>query len=89
MLELWEDVSKAGKKLPVDERHYVRVLFNGEEVAVPPEATEAGQPLPLAQFKAHVTRPYALTQEEHAETCEMTFDHEAHGETPVDTSSMM
>lgn len=89
VLELWEDTGAAARARPVDDRHYVRVLFNGREVAVPPETTDPSEPLTLAQFKHHVLRPYALTEEEHAERCMMTFEHETRGGAPVDTSAIM
>lgn len=89
VLELWEDTREDAARRPVDDRHYVRVLFNGSEVAVRPQTSAVGEAMTLGQFREHVMRPYALSEAQHAQRCMVTFEHETRGSAPVDTSAIM
>lgn len=73
----------------MDDRHFVRVLFNGREVAVPAAAADDPQPATLAAFKRHVMRRYALTADDHAAACEMPEAQQPRAGAPVDTSAIM
>lgn len=88
VLELWEDTREVARGRPVDERHFVRVLFNGREVAVPADTAGAPPPVTLAAFKQHVMRRYALNADDHAAACAVPEQPQAPGAAAVDTSSI-
>lgn len=68
-MELWEDTSAGVRHLPPAQRHYVRVLFNGAEVAVPPATRAAGEALTLERFHEEIISKRGLTEEQRAERC--------------------
>lgn len=69
VIELWEDTSAAAQTLPTAQRHYVHVLFNGRELAVPPATTAAGEALTLERFEEAILSQYALSEGERDARC--------------------
>lgn len=83
VLELWEDTSESAASLPLEERHYVRALFNGQELTVRTPARtvnsescasgDGSRNLPkllsLKEFKAEILDKYAKTSAEYSSSC--------------------
>lgn len=83
VLELWEDTSESAASLPLEARHYVRALFNGEELTVrtpvrtvnsePGASGDGSRSLPklltLKEFKAEILDVYAKTSADYSSSC--------------------
>jgi hypothetical protein len=87
VLELWEDTSSAAAELLVTQRHYVRVLYNGREIALPPASTGAGEPVTLARFKETILDRFAVNKDTYAGQCEIARSWWGARTPKVDTSS--
>jgi hypothetical protein len=72
VLELWDDPSIEAASRPIDERHFVRVIYNRNPAGV--HGASPDEPMTLAEFRRRVMQPFAVADDGYVQACRVEHD---------------